>query len=61
MEELTGFGMENSITLPTLANKYFNSLRDENNEPIYTFNDEISINIINLPFQMKNLIIFQKN
>ena len=24
MEELTGFGMKNSLTLPSLANKYFN-------------------------------------
>ena len=40
MEELTGFGMENSLTLPSLANKYFNSLREENDEPIYTYNDE---------------------
>ena len=39
MEELTGFGMKNSLTLPSLANKYFNSLRDENYEPIYTFTD----------------------
>ena len=36
MEELTGFGMKNSLTLPSLANKDFNSLRDENDEPIYT-------------------------
>ena len=41
MEELTGFGMKNSLTLPSLANKYFNSLREENDEPIYTYNDEI--------------------
>ena len=40
MEELAGFGMKNSLTLPSLANKYFNSLRDENDEPIYTYNDE---------------------
>ena len=40
MEELTGFGMKNSLTLPSLANKYFNSLREENDEPIYTYNDE---------------------
>ena len=40
MEELTGFGMKNSLTLPSLANKYFNSLRNENDEPIYTYNDE---------------------
>ena len=29
MEELTGFSMKNGLTLPSLANKYFNSLRDE--------------------------------
>ena len=40
MEELTGLGMKNSLTLPSLANKYFNSLREENDEPIYTYNDE---------------------
>ena len=39
MEELTGFGMKNSLTLPSLANKYFNSLGDESDEPIYTYND----------------------
>ena len=40
MEELTGFGMKNSLTLPSLANKNFNSLSDENDEPIYTYNDD---------------------
>ena len=40
MEELTRFGIKNSLTLPSLANKYFNSLRDESDEPIYTYNDE---------------------
>ena len=40
MEELTGFGMKNSLTLPSLANKNINSLRDESDEPIYTYNDE---------------------
>ena len=40
MEKLTGFGMKNCLTLPSLANKYFNSLRDESDEPIYTYNDE---------------------
>ena len=39
MEELTGFGMKNSLTLPSLANKYFNSLRDENDEQIKTYTD----------------------
>ena len=39
MEELTNFGMKNSLTLPWLANKSFNSLGDENDEPIYTYTD----------------------
>ena len=40
LEELTKFRMKSSITLPCLAKKYFNSLRDENDEPIYSYNDE---------------------
>ena len=40
MGEVTEFGLKNSLTLPSLANKYFNSLRDESDEPIYTYNDE---------------------
>ena len=40
MEELTGFGMKITLTLPSLASKQFNSLKDENDEPIYTFDDE---------------------
>ena len=39
-EKLTGLGMKNSLKLPSLTNKYFNSLRHENDEPIYTYNDE---------------------
>ena len=40
-EELTGFGMKKSLTLPSLAKIYFNSLRDEHNEPIDTYKDEL--------------------
>ena len=40
MEELMGFGMRNSLVLPSSANKYFNSLGDERDETIYTYNDE---------------------
>ena len=39
MEELTGFGMNFSTTLPSLASKYFNTLRDEKDEQIYTYTD----------------------
>ena len=46
MEKLTEFGMKNSLTLPSLANKYFNSLRDENDEPIYTYTDPFMRNFV---------------
>ena len=46
MEELIEFGMKNSLTLPSLANKYFNSLRDENDEPIYTYTDPFMRNFV---------------
>ena len=32
--------MKDSISAPILGWKFFNSLRDENDEPIYTYNDE---------------------
>ena len=40
MEELIIFGMKNSLPLPNLAKNFLNSLRDENDETIYTYNDE---------------------
>ena len=36
MEGVTIFGMKNSSISVSLANKFFNRLRDENNKPIYT-------------------------
>ena len=46
MEELTGFVMKNSLTLPSLAKKYFNGLRDQNDEPIYTHTDSFMRNFV---------------
>ena len=46
MEELSEFGMKNSLTLPSLANKYFNNLRNENDEPIYTYTDPFMRNFV---------------
>ena len=77
MEEWTGFGMKNSTALPSLANKSFNSLRDENDEDIYTYNDEYKRHFVrqpikggrcasynhfkSLPFQMMYLKVFRKD
>ena len=44
MEELTFFGMKNSLNLPSLAKK--NSLRDENDEPTYTNTDSFMRNFV---------------
>ena len=46
MEKLTNFVLKNSLTLPSLANKYFNSLRDENDEAIYTYTDPFMRNFV---------------
>ena len=40
MEEFTGFSMTDCLSLPGLGLKYFNSLRTEEDEPIYTYNDK---------------------
>ena len=40
MDEITGFGMKDCLSLPGLGWKYFNSLRTEEDEPIYTCNDK---------------------
>ena len=40
MEEITKFSMKDCLSLPGLGWKYYNSLRTEEDEPIYTYNDK---------------------
>ena len=40
MKEITGYSMKDNLSLPGLGWKYFNSLRTEEDEPIYTYNDK---------------------
>ena len=40
MEEITEFSMKDCLSLAGLGWKYFNSLRTEEDEPIYTYNDK---------------------
>ena len=40
MEEITGFSMKDCLSLPGLGWKYFNGLRTEEDEPIYTYDDK---------------------
>ena len=38
-EEITGFSMKDCLSAPGQGLKYFNNMRHENDEPIYTYND----------------------
>ena len=40
MKEITGFSMKDCLSLPGLGWKYFNSLRTEEDEPVYSYNDK---------------------
>ena len=40
IEEITGFSMKDCLSAPGFAWKNFNSMRDENDEQIHTYNDK---------------------
>ena len=40
MEDITGFSMKDCLSLPGLGWKFFNSLKAEEDEPLYTYNDK---------------------
>ena len=40
MDEITGFSMKDSLSLPGLGGEYFSSLRTEEDERIYTYIDK---------------------
>ena len=40
MEDITGFSMKGCLSLPGLGWKHFTSLENEEDEPIYTYNDK---------------------
>ena len=40
MKEIIGFSIKDFLSAPGLGWKYFNSMPDENDGPIYTYNDK---------------------
>ena len=40
MEEITGVSMKDCLSAPGLGWQYFTSMRDEIDQPIYTYNDK---------------------
>ena len=46
IQEITRFLMKDCLSLPGLGLKYFNNLRTEQDEPIYTYNDKYMRNFV---------------
>ena len=46
MEDITGFSMKDCLSLPGLGWNYFNSLRTEEDEHLYIYNDKYSTNFV---------------
>ena len=53
--------MENSVKLPSLAFKYFNSLRNESDEPICTYTDLFMTNFVRNPFESRRCNAFKQH
>ena len=54
MEDLTGFGKKNSLTLTNLAEKYFDSLRGDKVQN-YTYNNENMRSFVRQSMKCKNV------
>ena len=60
MEEITGFSMKGSISAPGLGWNYFNSLRTEEDEPIYTYNHKYKRHFARQSFKSGRLCAFKQ-
>ena len=60
MEEITGFSMKDCLSLPGLGWKYFFSLRTEEDEPIYTYNDKYMRWFIRQPIKGGRICAFNQ-
>ena len=60
MEEITGLGMEDCLSLPGLGWKYFTSLRTEQDEPICTYNDKYMRQFVRQSFKGGQVCAFHQ-
>ena len=61
MEEFTNFGMKNSLTLPSLAKKYINILKDKNDESIYTYTDPFLRHFVSQSIKRSRCSVFNQH
>ena len=55
MKKITGLSVEDSLSAPCLERKYFISMRDESDEPIYTYNDQYMRHIVRQSFKERRV------
>ena len=53
--------MKNSLTLPSIANNYFISLRDENDEAVFTYTDRFMRNFVRNSIKVGSCIAFNQH
>ena len=61
MEEITGFSMEDGLSLPGLRWIIFNSLRLEEDETIYTHNDKYVRQFVRQSIKGRRVCAFNEN
>ena len=61
MQEITKFSMKGCLSLPGLGLKYFNSLRTEQDEPIYTYNDKYMRHFVERAAYGRRVCAFNQN
>ena len=60
MDEVTGFGMKDCFSIPGLGWKNFRSLRTEEDEPIYNYNDNYMRWFVRQPIKGRRVCSFNQ-
>ena len=61
MQEITDFSMKDCLSLPGLGLKYFNNLRTDQDELIYTYNDKYMIHFVKQAAYGGRIFAFDQN
>ena len=61
MEDITGFSMKDCLSLNGLGWKHFNSLRTEEDEPIYTYDDKYMRWFVRQPIKGERVCAFNQS
>ena len=59
-QEITGFSMKDCLSAPGFGWKYFNSMRDENDERISTYNDKYRRHFVRQSIKGRHVCAFNQ-